>query len=120
MVVERIALEIHPNSNCNFNCYYCYESKESKKRNLTITKQTFQSIYKYLETRLEVGYKNVSIGWCGGEPLLIYPLVTKYQNKISQLISHYNAKLQTSIVTNGVLLTPKISKELAEAGISMA
>ncbi|MGV8094265.1 MAG: radical SAM protein [Mangrovibacterium sp.] len=117
---KKIILEIHPNSDCNFDCFYCYESKASRKRHLVMESQILKDIYKYLETRLKAGYNDIVVAWCGGEALLEADIVIEQQHRISQLCAQYNANIQGEIVTNGILLTPSMGCKLIEAGIQRA
>ncbi|WP_167356520.1 radical SAM/SPASM domain-containing protein [Pedobacter soli] len=62
-------LTINPTMNCNFKCWYCYEShiKSSKLDNVNLMRIT-SLIHKETEKPI----KSFTISWFGGEPLLYY------------------------------------------------
>ncbi|MFR3188889.1 MAG: radical SAM protein [Phocaeicola sp.] len=65
---------INPTLNCNFKCWYCYETHE---RNSKISFETVQSIKKYIQNELNTNcqLKSIRIDWFGGEPLIYKEIV---------------------------------------------
>lgn len=89
-------------NDCNMQCKDCYVGQ--KKEYLDFDK--FQN--KILKEFMEAGGK--SIGFSGGEPLL-YPQIFP-----SIRLAKQNG-LETSLVTNGILLTKEKAKKLKDAGL---
>lgn len=69
--LSKFELHINPTMNCNFKCWYCYEThiKDSKMDAATI-EHTQKFISRVLEGQTEL--KEFSLGWFGGEPLLYF------------------------------------------------
>jgi uncharacterized protein len=57
--------------------------------------------------------KSLSVTWFGGEPLIALPVVEKLSKKFINL-SKENFSYEASIITNGWLFTPDISRLLAD------
>ncbi|WP_175620882.1 radical SAM/SPASM domain-containing protein [Chryseobacterium schmidteae] len=100
-------LIINPTMNCNFKCWYCYEShiKGSKLSNETIV-----SIKKFISNIItNQSIKHLHISWFGGEPLL-------YFDVIKEILEYTNSEIQksdeitfdSSFTTNGLLITDEI------------
>jgi len=98
-------LHINPTMNCNFNCWYCYEThiKESK-----MDEATFQNVILFIAKLLEEkkgGVERFSLGWFGGEPLLFYKkLVVPILQQAFRLCSRHGVTFHSSITTNGLLV----------------
>ncbi|MGO4289250.1 radical SAM protein [Chitinophaga sp. RAB17] len=99
-------LVINPTMNCNFKCWYCYEShiKDSK-----MSEFTLDNIRKHIVSVLQnkPGLKFFHIDWFGGEPLLFFDKVIDpildYGTKICQ---EYGVAFSTSFTTNAFLINP--------------
>jgi len=63
-------LTILPTEQCNFRCFYCYESFKLGK----MSKETSDSILKLVQKRAST-LKILTIGWFGGEPLMAKDIV---------------------------------------------
>ncbi len=106
-------LIINPTMNCNFKCWYCYESHivGSKMSNEGVNK-----IIKFIDKTLEKN-KNLNsfdLSFFGGEPLMYYSKVTE------PIINHYRTKYEDysninftiSFTTNAYLLNDKMVHHL--------
>jgi len=108
-------LIINPTLNCNFDCWYCYEShqKESK-----MTEFTLNNIRKYISGLFE-RYDHVTISFFGGEPMLGYKQVVSPLMKYSaKQASIQNKQVDFAFTTNGYLFTDNIINELQKFNIS--
>lgn len=99
-------LTINPTMNCNFKCWYCYEShiKESK-MNLIVIDRVKKLIDK---TLLNPKIKTFSISFFGGEPLLYFdksviPLINYFLDKCQK--KHIQPEI--GFTSNGYLISPK-------------
>lgn len=92
-------LVISPTLNCNFSCWYCYETHSKK----YMTKETMESVIKLIESL--VTQKKISrlhIDWFGGEPLLCYESIIKpISVEAKRICEKNNVTLCMDMTTNG-------------------
>lgn len=108
-------LIINPTLNCNFDCWYCYEShqKESK-----MTEHTLNNIRIYI-SQLFGKYEHVTISFFGGEPMLGYKqVVSPLMKYATEQASKQNKQIEFAFTTNGYLFTDSIINELQKFNIS--
>jgi uncharacterized protein len=93
---------INPTLNCNFSCWYCYETHNKKKMN----KETIQNLIKFIGKLVEKEkISNLKIDWFGGEPLLCFESVMKpVCIEVKKLCEQHHVFLHMSITTNGFFL----------------
>lgn len=95
---------INPTLNCNFKCWYCYETHLSgTKMSPETLNMTIQYIKHVLDTNMYL--KKIKIDWFGGEPLLHFKKV------IQPILSETNAyaakkkiEVCSNFTTNGYLI----------------
>lgn len=97
-------LFINPTMNCNFKCWYCYEThiKDSK-----INPQVKDNIIKFIAHTLQTEKTlfSFNIGWFGGEPLLYFKkLVVPIMQAGKTLCAERQVRFSSSITTNGLLV----------------
>ncbi len=97
-----LALEV--TERCNYECRYCFENNNNQPKNYSLS---FQKACNAID-KLPDGSK---LRFFGGEPLLEFDL-------IKELVKRYPQHIY-SIVTNGSLLTPKITNFLADYKFSV-
>ena len=98
-------LTINPTMNCNFKCWYCYEThiKDSK-----MDTQTIKAVNSFVlnVVKNQTGLKNFDLSFFGGEPLLYFDKVIYGILKSSYDICIENDIIFSSgMTTNGLLLT---------------
>lgn len=111
-------LIINPTMNCNFKCWYCYEThiKDSK-----MGKPEMEKIKKLINNKLsnpEIKY--FSIGWFGGEPLLYFKqVVLPILEHVRSYIDIHDKKIifQSDFTSNGLLINEKMLAECARLGV---
>lgn len=109
-------LVINPTLNCNFNCWYCYETHSKE----IMTSETFEKIQKLIRYQLEKDeIEGIHLSWFGGEPLMcfkniIYPLSLYAQEIALKMGKRYSS----SMTTNGYLLTDDIIKLCYEINLN--
>ncbi len=101
---SRYYLVINPTMNCNFKCWYCYEShiKASK-----MDENTVENIYNYVKNIFENNdrIKQLTVGWFGGEPLLYFDkLMIPIMEKLGQYCLDRGIFFDQNITTNGFLI----------------
>ena len=110
---NRLGLTIMPTEQCNCKCPYCYEDFSRPKMN----EQTLENLLSFLRKNL-IRYNGLNISWFGGEPLLALDIIEKVsQNAISMCHAH-RIMYDSSITTNGVLLTEDVLNRLISCRIS--
>jgi len=101
-------LTINPTMNCNFKCWYCYEThiKDSKLNENTIT-----NIINFINNLLVKNdkLKNFSLEWFGGEPMLYFKkAVEPILKSVSAKIQQKGVNFSSSFTTNGLLINQNI------------
>lgn len=109
-------VQIFPAYTCNFKCNYCIHSVSKQQRGY-ISNAAFMdfNLYKKCIDDLRAFPEKIKmLRFAGtGEPLL--------HKDIARMIDYANKKQIASsidMVTNGSMLTPKLSKEIVDAGLS--
>lgn len=109
-------LIINPTLECIFNCWYCYEEHPKGR----IKNDVLENIYKFIKN-LSVKYKNLTISFFGGEPLMCYgsailPIV-RYANN---LFAGNGKSFTFNMTTNGFLLSEERIKTMKQYGFTGA
>ena len=101
-------LHINPTMNCNFKCWYCYEThiKDSKMDEKTIG-ATKALIRRILDDRPAL--QSFHLGWFGGEPLLYFKKVMLpiLEYAYTEMNSR-NVEFTSGMTSNGLLLNPEV------------
>jgi uncharacterized protein len=97
-------LTINPTMNCNFSCWYCYEShiKDSK-----MNTDKLQNVKNFiLNTLNDPNIKNFYLNFFGGEPLLYFNKVIKPLVEFTkEICEEKNINYNTSYTSNGFLIS---------------
>ncbi|SFN24683.1 radical SAM additional 4Fe4S-binding SPASM domain-containing protein [Chryseobacterium oleae] len=115
---EVFELHINPTMNCNFKCWYCYEThiKDSKMNDTTI-QSTVALVDKIIEGNPKL--KNFKLYWFGGEPLLyFYKTVVPLFEAIYPKIEKRGIEFFSSFTTNGLLIEQKLLDICKKFGVS--
>ncbi len=110
---NKLMLTIAPTLDCNFDCPYCYESRQKGR----MDGKTANQLLTFIENRIRFS-QEVSVTRYGGEPLLAAGTVLTLTKQIRSLVESRGKTASFLIVTNGYLLTPEQAKKLVAAGIS--
>lgn len=103
----QVALDI--TNKCNLRCLHCYnESGENIQTNNELSDKEVMSL---IDDLCSVGVFNLC--FCGGEPLIRKDLIIKCIEKLK-----LNNIPNISMVTNGLLLTKEVAKDLKDAGLT--
>jgi uncharacterized protein len=101
-------LIINPTMNCNFKCWYCYEThiKDSKMDNKTID-AAISLVNNVVKN--QKGLKYFHLSFFGGEPLLYFDKVIKpILVAAYEICTKQNILFQGSMTTNGLLVDQKM------------
>jgi uncharacterized protein len=101
-------LMINPTMNCNFKCWYCYEThvKGSK-----MTEKEMGKVVKLIENilRSKSNLKRLYVSWFGGEPLLYFhQVIIPLSEKILLLTKSHNVEYIADFTSNGFLITKDV------------
>lgn len=108
--MKHINIFLKPSSGlCNLNCTYCfYNNSETKKLHTTFMEfDTFKNAYSKASKIAD----HISIGFQGGEPLLIG---TEFYNKVIAYTKQFQNTVHFSLQTNGTLITKEFAKLFKE------
>jgi len=105
---SRMTLTIAPTLHCNLACDYCFEEARP---NVYMSNEVEEGILNFLKRHTDV--KMMSITWYGGEPLLDFDRVVSLTQKIKKL----DIAFQSSVITNGYLLTDEVIGRLIDLHI---
>lgn len=104
-------LVINPTMNCNFKCWYCYETHiKGSKMNIDV----LENIIKHLENVIcENGnLKSISISWFGGEPLLYYQdVILPILKRVKVLTTENSLNFYSDFTTNGLLIKERMIRD---------
>ncbi|KAF2506894.1 SPASM domain-containing protein [Flavobacterium zhairuonense] len=96
-------LTINPTMNCNFKCYYCYETHIRKSR---LEDKEIEKIKKFIDTTASrEKLESFTLSFFGGEPLLYF------ERNVIPVIDHFTARCKENkktfnigFTTNGYLI----------------
>lgn len=111
-----LRLTVAPTMDCNFRCSYCFEKHDSVKMSPGVQ----EGLLDFIANRL-TGKKDMHITWFGGEPLLAMDIIESLTPKIQNLCNTSGVIFNdSSIITNGYLLTKQVVKKLQQFQINRA
>lgn len=105
---------IAPTMRCNCNCWYCFEDKRSAH---TMTTEECEAVVHYIESQVSQNdcCEVLHLTWFGGEPTLALEQIALIGGKVNAFCSTMGIRLESAIVSNGILLTQNAVKELVES-----
>jgi uncharacterized protein len=112
---NEFTLIINPTMNCNFKCWYCYESHILGSQ---LSTKTLSKVFKLIDSILEQkgDLKNFVLSFFGGEPLMYYQKTS--MQIINYLRSKYNEfpniNFSINFTSNGYLVNELILNHLKE------
>ncbi len=90
-------LTINPSMNCNFKCWYCYETHV---KGSSLNETMIDSINKFCSATLQKkSLKNFTLSFFGGEPLLYF------KRDVQPIIKHFIKEAAATTVTYGIAFT---------------
>jgi len=111
-------LHINPTMNCNFKCWYCYEThiKDSKMDEATIEKTERFIATVFNEQK---NLKEFSLSWFGGEPLLYFDKVMMPILKFTyDLAQEKKIAFSSGMTTNGLLINQNVIANCKKYGLN--
>jgi uncharacterized protein len=108
---DSMHLTIAPTMDCNFRCYYCFETL--KKRNY-ITDDIINSIIKLI-TKLKT-LKHIHLTWFGGEPLMAIDKMKLFYEKFKP---QWQQGFSSNIITTGYHIDRDVIEILKKIEVSV-
>ncbi len=112
---RELGLTIIPTLDCNLGCKYCYEKNVLESSYMD--EETKNALVTYVEERVIQGEK-LSICWYGGEPLLALDIIEELTERFVEICKAKAVEYNSSIVTNGYLLTKETMKRLLRCKVT--
>lgn len=109
-------LIINPTLDCNFKCWYCYESHPKGR----MSEEMMERVVKHVESLVKKHkISGLTLSWFGGEPLLYFNDIIYTLSLQLQGIMKDNDELPftNSITTNGYLIEEDMLEKLDEIGL---
>lgn len=107
-------LTINPTLECNFRCWYCYETHTG---NLSMTKETFLKV-KNLISWIFDNYEILDLMFFGGEPMLKFDSIVKpLMEYVKEEAEKKNKKYYISFTSNAFLINKNIVEILKHYNI---
>lgn len=111
-----IRVTILPTLNCNFRCWYCYESHKVSK----MDKAAMNSVLKFIKNEtIKKRKRSIILDWFGGEPLIYFDsIVFPFTIDLKKWSNENNINLACIMTSNGSLVTSERAKKMVEMGLS--
>ncbi len=102
---------IQPSAMCQLGCDYCGQKHTKDYLNSNL----YENLANRIREKAKNGnYKNLYIGWFGGEPLMGLPQMRELTKIFKEIASEYNMGYSSKIVTNGLSLKENIFFDLIQ------
>lgn len=111
-------LTVNPTMNCNFKCWYCYEThiKASKMTSITLN-SIVKLIYNIVEEKEQL--KEFHLSWFGGEPLLYFDKTVKpILEEVYPTLTGKGVRFSSGFTTNGLLINQQMLDVCKQTGVS--
>jgi uncharacterized protein len=112
---EIVKITVLPTEGCNFACPYCFTYKKTDK---FMKPETYERIHQLIDKKILEGAKVLKINWFGGEPTICTKDIVNFMKAIKRNHKGKDISLNSSMVTNGYLLTPENFSNLFESGVT--
>ena len=99
---DQMILTVALTQDCNFDCTYCFEPHLAGSG---ISPDVQERVIAYVRRRVPA-MKTLNIDWYGGEPLLELETLIRMDRAIGAICAGHGCQYESSISTNGLLLTP--------------
>lgn len=108
-------ITLNPTLECNFRCWYCYETHESGVMSNAIIGRVKKHIRRKIE---EEHISGLVMSWFGGEPLLCFDIVEQVSKYARKLCKKNKVPLSLSMTTNGYLISRDMLPILKKIGLA--
>lgn len=108
---SKLLLYLFPTTECNLACPYCF-IRRTKER---FSDETVARVRELVRRRTPA-LRRLTLVWYGGEPLIEAGRIEEVGGAV--LRDHPAVRYEGVVYTNGVLLTPEVSRRLRAAGVT--
>lgn len=114
---SKCTLIINPTLNCNFNCWYCFESHETKGY---MSSDVIEKIKLYIANLIvDQNIKLLNLSYFGGEPLLYFKKVVQpIDEYVNMICNEHSVSLVSSFTTNGYLINSALIDQISKSRFS--
>ncbi len=109
---NKLSFVIAPTLACNLNCEYCFES--GIRNSTVISDDTLIAAANFILSKITTDIKELHISWFGGEPLIAYNQIIKFNDYFIPKVKDLNIGYSASMISNGLLLDKEKAKVLSE------
>ena len=106
---------IIPTFGCNFECFYCFETREKG----IMSQKVVANLKKFIEERIK-NLERLEIDWFGGEPLLCPVIIEDLSTSCRRLCEENGVTYAFKVTTNGYLLNDENISILNKSGVHTA
>lgn len=96
---------LHLTERCNLACTYCYVRQSPATMSTITARAVVDAVFRAASTH---GYRQVKLKYAGGEPTLVWPLVTQTHAYAETLAAQQGITLRATVLSNGTMLTPEV------------
>ena len=117
---EELHITLLTTLQCNFACGYCFQGDHGDYNKFAqkMTPDIAAQVAAWIERELDrVRPERLVITFFGGEPLLNIPVLYDLSDRLWAAAQTRGIRMMSSIVTNGLLLTPEIVDRLLPRGL---
>lgn len=108
---EKLSNELHliiaTTLDCQFRCFYCYETHPKVYMNKNVKKAIINLVKDYATRG-----KNISVVWYGGEPMLDFESICILSKSFIEVCDTYGVVYRASMISNGYLFSLESIAEL--------
>ena len=118
---EQLRVTVLTTLQCNFACDYCIQGDHGdyNKTAAKMTLETAERVARWTTERMdETGAGSFVLTLFGGEPLLNLPVAYYLAERLWNASRERGIRMQISVITNGLLLTPEVVDRLLPFGLS--
>jgi uncharacterized protein len=107
---------LHITDRCNLRCSYCYLPHVREDMSLETGHAALDALFR---SAVVNHFKQVTVKYAGGEPLLRYPLILELHEHAQTLAKKRGLTMEEVILSNGTLLTHEIAAKLKSLSINL-
>lgn len=110
----RLAVTIQPTANCQLGCGYCGQVHQKRNVDDAVAMQITDRIVANLGRN---GYRDLSVMWYGGEPLMAYTKIVDMSQRLRAYCAENAIAYEARMITNGLSLKPAVFLGLLEQDV---
>ncbi|MGM0370815.1 MAG: radical SAM protein, partial [Bacillota bacterium] len=114
----RYELKLHPTSNCNLDCQYCFGDQVHEEEIAEISLETAKDAIDFLVHEFGADGREYHVDLTGsGEAILRFDFIKEIKDYCNQLSQEIDKRILVSLCSNGTLLTQEKSSYLKQNNI---